>query len=203
MRNRRHGACKGSTQMYSRKIFTSLGFALALVLMGTSGCSAPVEDNVRQHAADRLDVSEDALRVTERSDLSTPDHRFFRVTLKKDNVELVVVTNPDGKIITDARNPDAFAVLAGAEKLAERFELLGGSRVAGWYGAMGGGQVCGELVDDGVKNPVAIENLEGGARRLSYRFFAKNGPKRCQLIITADGKLGDVTSIDTPIAQRS
>jgi hypothetical protein len=189
--------------MYSRKILTSLGFALALVVVGTSGCGQKIEDGVRQHAAGRLDVPVDELRVTERSELSTEEHRVYRVSHRKGKAELIVVTTPRGKVVTDARASDAFAVLAAAEKLAERFERLGGSRVAGWYGALGGGEVCGELVDDGRENLVSTENLADGARRVSYRFMGKQGPKRCQLVIAPDGKVRDVAAIDAPLAKRS
>jgi hypothetical protein len=203
MRNLRHAACKGVSQMFSRKVFTSITFALALVVMGSSGCSSNIESGVVDHAADRLEVSAAELRVTERSELSTGEHRVFRVSQKKGGASILVVTTPDGRVLTDTKSANAFGVLAAAEKVAERFEFLGGARVAGWYGALGGGSVCGEVFDDGKTYGVATQNLADGARRVSYRFLGKNGPKRCNLVIAPDGSVRDVAAMDAPVAKRS
>src|SRR6266508_2934524 len=133
----RHNHCKPRQRMTSwRSIATSLALAAALVVAAvtSSGCGpASVEDRAREHAADRLGVPIETLRVTERSDLSTSRHAVLRVSARGREKQLTVAVARRGSLLVDGLDADAFPRLASAEKLGKHFEELGGARVAGWF----------------------------------------------------------------------
>jgi hypothetical protein len=204
----RHSFCTTATHMTSwRSIATSLAVAAALLFSAMStGCGTDsAEERALQHAADRLGVPEDTLRVTERTDLSTTRHLFLRVSARGRERQLTLAIARKGDAIIDGLEPDAFARLAREERLGPRFEELGGARVAGWFGALANGRPCGEPFG-GTRNeqPVAVqvETLADGAHRLSYRFTDGAKLMRCRLTLDHDGTVKDVVAEASPVAKR-
>jgi hypothetical protein len=190
-----------------RSIATSLAVAAALLLSAmTTGCgSNSAEERALAHAADRLGIPEDTLRVTERTDLSTTRHVFLRVSARGRERQLTVAVARQGSGIVDGLEPDAFARLARDERLGIRFEELGGARVAGWFGALTNGRPCGEpFAGTQHEAPIAVqvENLSDGAHRLSYRFADGAKLMRCRLTLTHEGTVKDVVAEAAPIAKR-
>ena len=150
--------------------------------------------------ADRLQVPVSTLRVTERSDLSTSRTAVLRVSAHGRSKGLTVAVARKGSLLVDALDADAFTRLAAAERLGPRVEELGGARVAGWYGALGG-RPCGEPVVASVKDTIQVESLPDGAHRLSFRFSDGEKLMRCKVTIAADGLVRDVFSEAAPVAR--
>ncbi len=188
-----------------RSVATSLAVALALVFAAitTSGCGpASAEERALEHAADRLGVPIETLRVTERSDLSTSRTAVLRVHARGRERQLTVAVARKGSLLVDGLDSDAFTRLASSERLGKRFEELGGTRVAGWFGALAGGHPCGEPVVASIQEVVQVEALPDGAHRLSYRFTDGDKLMRCRVTIAADGAVRDVFSEAAPVAKR-
>ncbi len=189
-----------------RSIATSLAVAAALLFAAAAntGCAASsVEERAREHAADRLGVDASTLRVTVRSDLSTPKHAVLRVSARGRDRELTVaVARGGGALLVDGLEPDAFTRLAGAERMGERFEELGGARVAGWFGALSAGRPCGEpLMSPEQGESVQVEKLTDGAHRMSYRFSEGDKVMRCRLTVASDGSVREVYAEAAPVAR--
>ena len=205
MTAKRHADCNTWQRMIPwRSVGTSVALAAALVVAAvtTSGCGpVSVEERALEHAADRLQVPVETLRVTERSDLSTGRHAVLRVSAHGRAKQLTVAVSRKGSLLVDALDSDAFTRLAAAEHLGARFEELGGARVAGWFGALGGGRPCGEPVVASVKDTVQVESLPDGAHRLSYRFSDGDKLMRCRVTIAADGLVRDVFAEAAPVAR--
>ena len=190
-----------------RSVATSLAVAAALLLAAmTTGCGAvSTEERALQHAADRLGVPEDTLRVTERSDLSTSLHQVLRVSARGLERQLTVAVARQGNLIVDGLQPDAFLRLARAERLGQRFEQLGGTRVAGLFGALSGGHPCGEPFAASQKetvDAVQVENLPDGAHRLAYRFTDGAKLMHCRVTLEPDGTVREVVAEAAPVARR-
>jgi hypothetical protein len=185
-----------------RSVVTSLLGALVLALLAfTTACtstSSQLEARARAHAAARLAAAKGDLVVTERSDLSTDRHAVMRVTAP-DGRALTVVVPRGGAEAFDASAPDAFAQLARAENLAERYAALGAVRVAGWYGALGNGP-CGELMAH-EKKSVQVEERPD-ARLLTYRFAAGDKVQLCHVELGLDGEVRRAEADIAPIAKR-
>jgi hypothetical protein len=202
----RHAPCTTTPrQMISwRSIATSLAVAAALLLSAmASGCGGGnAEERARRHAAERLGVPVDDLRVTERSDLSTSRHVVLRVSAHDQVQQLTVAVSRKGDLLVDGLQPDAFTRLAKAERLGRRFDELGGTRVAGWFGALAGGHPCGEPISPSPQESVQTEKLPDGSHRLSYRFTDGSKLMRCRLTIAPDGTVRDAVAEAAPVAKR-
>jgi hypothetical protein len=191
-----------SVMRFRRDITTSIAFGLALAIAAfvTTGCGGSTpESRAREHAAARLGVDADDLRITQRGELATPRHVVLRATAGS-GAELTVAVARQGSLIVDGRMHDAFARLAQAERAGARFDELGAERIAGWFGAFAGG-VCGEPLAESRGSLVKNEVLPD-AHRLSWSYAGDARVMRCTMVLGNDGRVRDAVSEAQPIAAR-
>lgn len=171
-------------------VLTNLATALsATLVIGASACGDTAHDSAaRRRAATLLHVSAAKLRITERTDLSFGDAVFLRATSRDDPRRTVTVVIGDGRVL-DETMPDAFDTLATHVHAARDMEALGADRIAGWFGALGGGGVCGEPLpgDRGAAQTSATPDPDGG--QLVRYLFASDvgGVRRCVVDLAPNG----------------
>ena len=192
MQNERQAGQKTDTMVLRSglSILTALGL---LILASTgSGCSDQdkYELAAARHAAARLSVDEDTLRVTQRSDLSTDRVAVFRVTDRGTRHQLTVAVPRSGRTVLDSSMPGAFATMARTEHLGARAEELGAVRVAGWFGAFGG--VCGEPIVSKTRGIGEIA-LPDGRREITFQFAGPERVEQCHVVLDGQGVVESAT----------
>jgi hypothetical protein len=156
---------------------------LALLLL--AGCGArDLDEQARLHAAAMLSAEPSTLRVTPRSDLTTPGTEFFLVT-RAGRRPLTVIVRP-GEPAFDAETPGGFDRVARDEDAARRISKLGAERIALWFSAFHRG-TCGAPAGD-ASHFATAEKLESGVR-IRYPFLVSGGARTCIVDLAGDGSL--------------
>jgi hypothetical protein len=161
----------------------SLRIALSLAVLAACG-SRGLDEEALRHAAAKRKVAPGSLRVTPRSDLTTPGTEFFLVT-GAGQKPLTVIVRP-GEPAFDAETPGGFDRIARNEDAARRVAKLGAERVALWFSAFDRG-TCGAPLGDAVKF-ATVETLEDGVR-IRYPFQVAGGTRTCTVDLAGDGSL--------------
>lgn len=171
-----------------------------LALAAACGPASNLDRLARRQGSARLGVPAEAVRVTERSELSTRRHAVLRVsTWEAAPREVTIFIPRDGGDPLDPSIPDAFDRVARAEVARQRLELVGVAHLAGWFGALGGGGKCGEPLSS--EQPAATP-VPGGGLRITYRFAAVDRLGRCTFEVAADGTLREAAAELEPMARK-
>jgi hypothetical protein len=182
-------------------IATSLVGAFVLALLAAA-CASPgsIESRARAHVAARLKVPSSSLRVTNQSELSTEHHAVVRV-MTSDGTALVVALARRGDLVVDGTMSDAFVRLAAAEHLGTRFSVLGADRVAGWYGALGGGP-CGEVLPSRGPSQSVQTTRSSDVIVLVYPFASGRRVEQCRVELDLSGQVRSAAAEALPLATR-
>lgn len=164
----------------------------AVSVAATSCSSGGADSSVAHHAAARLGVPADSLRVTSQSDLNGDHHTFYLVT--QDHGPSLVVVVPQGGPPFDDRTEGAFDRVSRGENAAARVGQLGSEKIALWYSALGG-RVCARPVGD-TAHFVTVDTHGDGTVQLSYPTL---GEHTCIIELAADGGLRQGRTEDATI----
>jgi hypothetical protein len=180
----------------------SILFGVALLVLAGACTDQDAYATAAHRAASRLGVAETALRVTQRSDLSTDGHAVLRITEKGSRRQVMVAVANEGHALVDSTAPDAFARLARAEQLGARFDQFGAARVAGWFGAFGGR--CGEPIITRAQG-VGVHARADGGHELRFQFAGAGRVEQCDLVLDRQGQVESVNVRPLPaqVASRS
>ncbi len=173
------------------RVGLSLLLATGLTFMASACTSQHGESVAARRATSRLGVDAQALRVTERTDLSTARHAVFRITERGGTRQLMVAVSSQGTVMLDSTTPDAFASLAAAEDLGAHFDQFGAARVAGWFGSFGGGR-CGEPIITRLRG-VRVNPRADGGHELSFQFAGADHVEQCHLVLDGRGRVESVS----------
>ena len=176
------------------RVLASLGLAVS-VATGLAACGRGNEDRALHYAMAKLGKPASALRVTTRTDLTGSENDFFLVT--PDNGPSLVVVVPSVGAIFDAQTPDAFDRVTRTEHAAERLSQIGAERVAGWFGALGGGACPPPTLD--LPHFAEVTQSPDGGVQLSYPagIERKLGVERtCVIELGPDGALKSAHTVN-------